>query len=161
MASVARSPVDVMREVASPLTPIERTVLQHCERAAVAGEPAPSIEQLTQAIGATGVSTVPGIMKRLEAKGHITRQIYQRGRTVCIVSTGDCTAPPNDLTPHWRVRTDRIPAPAIQLVREKVPSVAAQIEREAREANRPLSDFLADLVYIGWAEYRAEKDRGE
>jgi SOS-response transcriptional repressor LexA len=156
MASLApKTPFEVYRS--SSLSPIERDVLLLCEEAARHGQPAPSIEELTCAIGATGVSTVPGIMKRLEAKGYITRQIFQRGRTICITSTGQCTLPPHDRTPHWRTRTEQVPTPAIQAVREKVKPVAAMIEAEARLLGKSLSDFLGDLVYIGWAEYAAEK----
>lgn len=141
----------------APLTPIEQRVLERYVLAAAAGQPAPSIEEIAKHIGASGVATVPGITKRLEEKGYITRQIYQRGRTVCIVETGQCTLPPKDQTPHWRHRTDRVPTPAIQSVRERVKPVAAMIEAEARLLGKSVSDFLADLVYIGWHEYQAEK----
>jgi SOS-response transcriptional repressor LexA len=159
MASAApKTPFDVRLAARNPLTPIERTVLERCKEAAAAGERAPSIEELTAAIGATGVSTVPGIMNRLEAKGYITRQIYQRGRVVCITETGQCTRPPNDQTPHWRFRTDRVPSPAIQSIRDKAKPVAAMIEAEARLLGKSLPDFLSDLVYIGWHGYQAEKE---
>ena len=144
-----------------PLSPVERTILERCEQAAESGEPAPSIDELSQAIGATGVATVPGVMKRLEAKGYITRQIFQRGRIVCITETGQCTLPPNDQTPHWRMRTDRVPSPTIQSVRERSKPIAAMIEAEARMTGSSLTDFLSDLVYIGWHEYQAEKESGE
>lgn len=160
-ASVARNPFEIRREMASSLSPIEREVLSRCQQAAEAGEPAPSIEDLTEAIGATGVSTVPGIMKRLEAKGYITRNIYQRGRQIFITATGQSTAPPNCLAPHWRTRSETVPTPAIQAIRERSKPVAAMIEAEARLTGKHFNDLLADLVYIGWHEYQAEKERGE
>lgn len=140
------------------LSPIERRVLEMCETAAENGLPAPSIEDLTVAIGATGVSTVPGIMKRLEAKGFISRRIYQRGRVVCISATGQCTAEPANTSPHWRFRIEQPQTPAIQAVREKSKPIAAMIEAESRLTGKPIAQFLADLVYIGWHEYQAEKD---
>lgn len=140
-----------------PLTTVEQRVYDQCREAAAKGLPAPSIEELTAEIGASGVSTVPGIMKRLEAKGYITRQIFQRGRIVCISATGQCTLPPRDQTPHWRVRTERVPSPAIQSVRERNKPISAMIEAEARQLGKHPADFLADLVYIGWHEYQAEK----
>lgn len=160
-SAVRKQPFEIMREMASPLSPIEREVLSRCHQAAEAGEPAPSIEELTEAIGATGVSTVPGIMKRLEAKGYISRTIYQRGRQICITATGQCTAPPPNLSPHWRTRTETVPTPAIQAVRERAKPIAAMIEAEARLTGKHFNDLLADLVYIGWHEYQAEKERGE
>jgi hypothetical protein len=159
-----RTPFAVARassDARLPLTPVEREVFVRCEDAAAKGLPAPSIEALSQVIGATGVATVPGIMKRLEAKGYITREIYQRSRMICIVGTGKCTAPPSDRTPHWRIRTDRVPTPAIQSVRERARPIAAMIEAETRLIGKSLTDFLGDLVYIGWHEYQAEKDNGE
>lgn len=159
MASAApRTAFDVRHAFCAPLTPIEQTVLDRCREAAAAGSLAPSIEELTAAIGAAGVSTVPGIMNRLEAKGYITRKIYQRGRVICISETGQCTLPPNDQTPHWRFRTDRVPSPAIQSFRDKAKPVSAMIEAEARLLGKSLTDFLSDLVYIGWHEYQAEKE---
>lgn len=143
------------------LTAIERAVLKICKRAAAEGRELDSIEDMRMELGALSYSTVPGVMKRLEAKGYITRQIYQKGRQVCIVSTGQCTLAPRDQTPHWRVRTDRVPSPAIQSVREKAKPVAAMIEAEARLLGKSLTDFLSDLVYIGWHEYQAEKEAGE
>lgn len=162
MMASPQTPFDMMRSAATaPLSPIERTVLKHCERAASAGEPAPSIEQLSAIIGANGVSTVPGIMKRLEAKGYISRTIYQRGRVVCISATGQCTAPPPSLAPHWRTRSEQVPSPAIQSVRDKCKSVSAMIEAEARQRGCSLAALLADLTYIGWHQYIAEKETGE
>jgi hypothetical protein len=141
-----------------PLSPIEQAVLGVCEKAAAEGRELDSIEDMRMELGALSYSTVPGVMKRLEEKGYITRQIFQRGRLVCITSTGQCTAPPRDQTPHWRVRTDRVQTPAIQSVRERSKPIAAMIEAEARLLGKSLSDFLGDLVYIGWSEYQAEKE---
>lgn len=162
MASAAlREPPRRLHLSNPPLSPVERIVFDKCQEAAANGLPAPSIENLSQDIGATGVATVPGIMKRLEDKGYITRQIFQRGRIVCISQTGQCTLPPRDQTPHWRLRTDRVPSPTIQGLRERSKPIAAMIEAEARLLGKSLTDFLGDLVYIGWHEYQAEKECGE
>jgi hypothetical protein len=158
LMAVPRTRAEVARNANAPLTTVERIVLERCRAAAAAGEKAPSIEELSSEIGATGVATVPGIMKRLEAKGYITRQIFQRGRIVCIAATGQCTAPPKDTSPHWRLRTEPVPTPAIQAVRERNKPVGAMIEAEARQLGKHHSDFLADLVYIGWHAYQAEKE---
>lgn len=145
-----------------PLTAIEQRVYDLCAIAAATNQPAPSVEALTIAIGASGPSTVPGIMKRLEVKGWISRTIYQRGRQVCITETGQCTVPPRCLAPHWRTRpaTDPVPTPAIHSVREREHPTAMQIEQEARALGKPVAAFLADLVYIGFHAYRAEQEQG-
>jgi hypothetical protein len=139
------------------LTAVEQAVFDICLRAAREGRELDSIEDMRTELGALSYSTIPGIMKRLEAKGYITRQIFQRGRIVCIASTGQCTMPPHDQTPHWRVRTDRVATPAIQQVRERSKPISSMIEAEARLLGKSPADFLADLVYIGWHEYVAEK----
>jgi hypothetical protein len=130
-----------------------------CVKAAAEGRELDPIEDMRMALGALSYSTIPGIMKRLEAKGYISRTVYQRGRQVCIAATGKCTAEPRNTAPHWRFRTDRTPTPTIQTVREKAKPVAAMIEAEARLLGKSLTDFLGDLVYIGWHEYQAEKER--
>lgn len=162
MASAApKTPFDVRRAAREALTPIELRVLDICDRAAREGRELDSIEDMRMALGALSYSTVPGIMKRLEAKGYISRTVYQRGRQVCITATGKCTAAPNNLAPHWRFRTDNAPVPAIQAFRERAKPIAAMIETEARLMGKSLTDFLGDLVYIGWHEYHAEKEAEE
>lgn len=142
----------------APLTPVEQMVLDICKRAAAEGRELDSIEDMRMELGALSYSTIPGIMKRLEAKGYIERTIYQRGRTVCVVETGQCTAPPKCTVPHWRTCPDRAPSPTIQVVRETNRPIAAQIEAESRILGYSLPDFLAELVKRGWHEYLADKE---
>lgn len=159
MASAAPKTPFGVRNAFAPLTAIERRALEICEQAAEEGRELDSIEDMRMALGALSYSTVPGIMKRLEIKGYITRTIYQRGRKVCILATGQCTLTPKNTAPHWRVRTDRTPTPTIQSIHERAKPVATMIEAEARLLGKSLTDFLGDLVYIGWHEYQAEKER--
>lgn len=141
----------------APLTPIERIALECLKQIAGDGRQATQAEILA-AIGSQAVATAPGIVRRLEQKGYITRSQFQRGFQVCIVETGQCTTPPHDTSPHWRLRTDRPPTPAIQSVRDRSKPIAALIEAEGRVLGKHHSDWLADLVYIGWHAYQAEKE---
>lgn len=147
---------DVRRSVG--LTPIERRVLEICEQAAEEGRELDSIETMTEAIGATGVSTVPGIMKRLEGKGFISRTVYQKGRRVCISATGKCTLPPNNTAPHWRNRIEGAPAPTIQAISQRSKPLAQMIETEARRLGKPIAEFLMDCVYVGFHEIHRESE---
>jgi hypothetical protein len=140
------------------LTQIERDVLAICRRAAVEQRELEPTEVIMARLGLSGYGTVPGVLKRLEAKGLISRSIYQRGRQVCIVETGQCTAPPSNTAPHWRLREENVPTPAIQQVRQKMPQASVLIEQEARRLGKHMSDFLADLVYIGWHEYDQRRE---
>jgi hypothetical protein len=141
------------------LSQIERDILGLCARAAADGRQLESIEEMMGMFGFSSYSTIPGIMRRLEAKGFITRRIFQRGRQVCITATGQCSAPPACTAPHWRLRAETPPTPPVQQVRQKWPSLSAAIEQEARQLRKPMTDFLADLVYIGWHEFQAEAER--
>lgn len=156
-----KNPFDVRYKANQTLTTVERIALEHCLERAQNGEPATHVS-ISAAIGSqnTAGSTAAGVLGRLEAKGYIERHIYQRGVQVCIVGTGQCTAPPTNTAPHWRFRTEQVPAPTIQAIRERSKPIAAMIEAEARNLGKPLSEFLADLVYIGWHGLEAERENG-
>ena len=51
-------------------------------------------------------STPPGILAKLERAKLIRHFVFQKGRSVEIVATGDRTALPANQTPHWRRRVD-------------------------------------------------------
>jgi len=161
-------PVEIAALIAS-LSPVEREVYVRMAEAAIAGAPAPTTEELCELTGLSSMSSVPQILSRLEKRGLIRRQVYQRGRIVTITSTGLSTARPADTSPHWRDRSpaphwrDRppVPSPSIHSVRSKAPSVARQIEQAARHEGRALPDFLGDLVYMGFAQFRAEQEAAE
>lgn len=155
----APSTAFAVRQEVNSLTPVERTALEWCKRAAANGEQLTRAD-VCRAIGSNNHEggTSAGVLNRLEAKGHIKRTAYQRGVQVCITATGQCTALPRNTAPHWRQRTEMVPTPAIQAIRERSKPIAAMIEAEARMSGKSHSEFLADLVYIGWHEYQAEKE---
>lgn len=141
-----------------PLTAIENVAYEALKQIANEGRRATQPELCA----ATGVGyqtgALPAILKRLEEKGHITRQVFQRGMTVCIVETGQCTAAPECTVPHWRSITDRPPTPAIHQVRQHDMSIARWIETEARTKGRNMADFLVELVLRGAQDYRADQE---
>lgn len=162
MGEVVRAfdgPVSLNRHIG--LTAIESIALECLKQIAREGRQATQPE-LCAATGAMYQSgTVPAILKRLEQKGYITRKVYQRGFAVSISGTNLSTAEPPNTAPHWRDRTDQVQSPAIHMVRQKMPQASVLIEQEARKLGKPMSDFLADLVYIGWHEYQREGEQAE
>jgi hypothetical protein len=152
------SAFEVRQRANEALTVIERIALESLKQIATEGRRATQAELCA----ATGVNyqtgALPAILRRLEDKGYIKREVFQRGMTICIPSLGICTAPPIDRSPHWRQRTASVPTPAIQPIRERAKPIASMIETESRLLGKSMTDFLADLVYIGWHEYQAEKD---
>ena len=164
MGEAARNfsnPVELQRRIGREITlsQVESIALECLKQIASEGRQATQPELCA----ATGVGyqqgTLPAILRRLEDKGYITRTFYQRGMQVHITSTGQSTAAPRCTAPHWRNRTDRVQSPAIHTVRQRDHSTASLIEMEARRSGKHMSDFLADLVYIGWHAYQAEKEQ--
>jgi hypothetical protein len=161
LMAVPRTAAEVRLQAnALGLTFIEQRVFDICVADAEAGRPLTPNDEIAAEIGATGAGTVPGILARIEAKGHISREIYQRGRMVCIVATGKCTAPPECQVIHWRKLADRAPTPAIHQLRQHDMSLAQWIETEARRTGRSHLDFLEELVRRGAQDYRADQELG-
>jgi hypothetical protein len=158
LMAAPRTATDVRKAANAPLTTIERIALECIRQIASEGRRATKAE-ICGAIGSDNYEggTVSGVIGRLEAKGYINRETFQRGMRLCVVATGQCTAPPRDTSPHWRLREENVPTPTIQAVRERNKPIASMIEAEARQLGKAPAEFLADLVYIGWSEYQAEK----
>jgi SOS-response transcriptional repressor LexA len=135
------------------LTPIERSIYEMCVAAACENRPLDSTETMAEAIGANSYSTVPGILKRLEKKGWITRSIFQKGRQVCITATGRCTIPPRDQTPHWRLiyakSKDSTPTLPRHTVADTIPGLMAYIDKMMREENLTFQTAQIALMSMG------------
>lgn len=145
MASAApKTPFDVMRQ-ANSLTAVERSALERCSQAAETGEQI-TRAAICQAIGSDNHEggTGPGVLNRLENKGHIKRTFYQRGVQVCIVASGKCTAPPRNTAPHWRQRD--VATPTIQAIKQRSMTDAGMIEMIAKQTGMAIQDVLAELV---------------
>lgn len=139
------------------LTPNERIVYDALVKAANASAPAPKHDELNELIGCSSTSTSPTIVRRLEEKGLVEVERFQRTRQICIVETGKCTAMPLSTAPHWRNRPRDVPAPSLAIIRERKPDVAAQIFTQATKLGKPVVEYLADLVFVG---FEVEKSRG-
>lgn len=147
-----------------PLTAIE-SIAMECIRQIVCEVREITQEEITAAVGSENQcgSTATHIVSRLVDKGQVERigLPLQKAIWLRIVATGQQSKQPKNLTVHHSYRTESIPTPTIQKFRECVQSLASIIEIEARRLRKPLPDFIADLAYIGWHEYRAEQERGE
>lgn len=71
-------------------------------RAANQGLPCPSNEHFCAALGFKSSSAVVYMMDRLQRRGLIKVQRFQRSRVVEIVLSGKKTATPKNTTPHWQ-----------------------------------------------------------
>lgn len=84
--------------------PWEHMVMRELERCANAGELCPTVTHFAVLLDCSEGGTVVGIMKRLEARGLIRVQRYQKTRQVTILATGAQTAEPKSKAIHWRDR---------------------------------------------------------
>lgn len=141
-----------------PLT-AEQIVYDALAAAADAGLPCPSNEDLAELLGGYALSAPPQIIDRLVRSGRVTVVRYHKEREVTIVATGLSTAPARTPVPHWRDRPRDVPAPAEHALRRARPETASSIFAAARKMGRMPAEFLADLVWIGWAEYLVEEDQ--
>jgi hypothetical protein len=138
----------------------EAIVFSAIEAAANDGLHCPRADDLAEMISVESVSTTVGIVNRLERKGLITVERFQKSRRVTIVATGKMTAEPANRTPHWRTRPHNVPSPSLTTLRQRNPDVAQALMIAARHEGRALNDFLADLVWEAW-EARSIQQRAE
>lgn len=135
----------------------ERKVLDALTAAADAGAKCPTQDELAELIGVEAVSTTVGIVNRLERKGLIKVERYQRERRVMIVATGNMTAPAANPVTHWRRRALKVPSPTLGHIRHRKPDVAAQIIVAARREGMEVQEFLACLVWAGFERYQTQQ----
>ena len=74
------------------LNEFETITLAMIRRAAQAGEPCPTNLDIEIELGCNSTSVAPSVVKRLEDKGIIRVNRYQRAREVEIIETGEKTA---------------------------------------------------------------------
>lgn len=135
----------------APLTEIERSVLEFVERAALQERELESNEAIADALGFSGTGTIRGIMLRLERKGYVRIESYQRGRKVYATRVERWTRPPMCVVPHWRTVFDQSrETPSLPLARLlSFPTVVAEINRLQRERNLSFADAQIVLMSYG------------
>ena len=80
----------------------DRRGLAILEFAAKEGQPCPKNETFCMRLGFASTSGPVAMLARLERKGMIRVQRFQRSRVVEIIASGKKTAAPENTTPHWR-----------------------------------------------------------
>lgn len=84
--------------------PWEMMVYRALNDAAEAGVKCPTCDDLADLIDTNSVASTVNVVKRLERRGLIQVQRYQRERRVTIMATGKKTAEVRAPVPHWRDR---------------------------------------------------------
>ena len=119
-------------------------------------------DEIQAAIGSQNMcgSTATGVVSRLVDGGHVEHVLgvpIQRGLWLRIVATGQQTAEPRCISPHWRYRKEAVPSPAIHHIRQRSKTIAQRIEEKARKLGKPVSEYLMDLVYVGLLSVEEEE----
>lgn len=140
-----------------PLTAIERIALESLRQIATEGREATQAELCA----ATGVKyqqgTLPAILKRLEDKGYIKREIFHKGMQVHIVPLGISTARPSCTVPHWRdIDRDSTPTLPRHTITRTLNNLMAYINQVMREENMTCEAVQLMLMSRGMAHREAE-----
>ena len=146
------------------LPEMERVALALIAEAAEAGRQAPTADDIQERTGCNSISTTVNLVRRLELRGLIEVERFQRTRRITVVSTGKRTAAVSNETPHWRKgpRPRSVPAVPISYVQQRKPELAREMIVAARREGLNLQDFLGELVWAGWkARLRAMKEGAE
>lgn len=140
----------------SDLTERERIVFDAMNAAAEACLPAPKHDELNELIGCTSTSSSPTIVRRLEEKGLIQVERFQRTRQVCIVATGKCTAIPMGSHAHHVARGigKDTPVPSPQTMKAREPDLFRAIAVDAGAHNVPLVEFMQDMMAFGYRKWK-------
>jgi DNA-binding MarR family transcriptional regulator len=137
---------------AEGLTAMEREALALIAEATEAGRQAPTADDIQERTGCNSISTTVNLVRRLELRGLIEVERFQRTRRITLVSTGKRTAAVSNQTPHWRNTPRKRSAPAVPLsyVQQRKPDLAREMIGAARREGLSMQDFLGELVWAGW-----------
>jgi len=134
------------------LTEMERETLAMIAEATEAGRQAPTADDIQERTGCNSISTTVNLVRRLELRGLIEVERFQRTRRITLVSTGKRTAAVVNQTPHWRSspRTRSAPSVPLSYVQQRKPDLAREMIVAARREGLSVQDFLGELVWAGW-----------
>lgn len=146
--------------LAADLTHSERTVLTIIEAAAEAGRELDANDDIAEHLGFSGSGTVRGIMLRLERKGYIVTESYQRGRRVFSKRMGKWTQAPLCTVPHWRtvLRKSKSDTPTLPFHKlAEIPTILQEARRMMLEHSMTLADAQLALMSRGVSMLAAER----
>jgi hypothetical protein len=148
--------------LAADLTHSERTVLQFVEAAAEAGRELESNEDIAEHLNFSGTGTVRGIMLRLERKGYIVTESFQRGRRVFSKRIGKWTRSPLCTIPHWRtvLQKSKGETPALPFHKlAEVQNIMHEVRTIMVERGLDMMDAQLVLMSYGVSMMAAERCR--
>jgi DNA-binding MarR family transcriptional regulator len=130
--------------------PWEMMVYRALRKAADEERECPSADDISDLIGANAVSTTVDLIQRLERKGMIRVQRYQRSRRVFIIETGKSTKEPTNKAPPWREQA--ITLSALQAER---PDMMIEVTLAADRAGVTLAEYFRTCFWAGFERVSA------
>lgn len=129
----------------------EAIVFDALDHAAQQGLPCPTTTELSFRLGYSEGGAVVAVMKRLEKRGLIEVERYQRERRVKILETGMQTAPVRNPAPHWRDRPrPSSPGPSLSALRQRDPGLTQRMIVTARHEGMAFDEFVARMAAFGF-----------
>jgi DNA-binding MarR family transcriptional regulator len=119
-------------------------------KSAEKGERANTVDEMCAHLGCSDGGTMTAIEQRMERKGWIVVERFQRWRRVTIVATGKKTKQAPNPVPHWRHRPEHQMEP-VALLRLHHPEAFQEMLIQARRERRSLAAYLADFLAESWA----------
>lgn len=137
--------------------PWEAMVYRELSRAADENRTCPTVTDLCVLLDCSPGGTTAGIIKRLERRGLIKVDRYQRERRVTIVATGKSTAEVRTPAPHWRTRPRpaSMPSVAPTYLTAKRASMGSALVSAAQQEGMSVQEFIAELAWTGWLQREA------
>jgi len=137
--------------------PWENMVYRALCRAAEADERCPTSIEIATMLDCSPGGTATGIVARLERRGLIQVERYQRERRVTIVATGKSTAQVRTPAPHWRTRPRPASMPSVSptYLTAKRASMGAELVMAAQQEGMTVQEFIAELAWTGWQQREA------
>lgn len=130
--------------------PWEHMVYWAHVRAAQIGDAAPLRIDLAARIGCESETGITGIEQRMERRGWIKVERFQRERRVEIVATGEKTREPKNKAPHWRQRPEH-GCESVALLQRRKPELHRDLLLAARRERKSLAALLVEVIALGWA----------
>lgn len=145
----------------TPLGDTEKIVLDFIERAAREGRELERSEVIEASLGfASGCGGCRAVMRRLERKGYIKVESFQRGRRVYAVRLDKWTKPPLCVVPHWRTVSAKSQGQTPTLPPQRLyatPTVMEAVQEIMRERACSMQEAQVVLMSYGVSMLATER----
>ena len=134
--------------------PWEHMIYWDHVRSADAGQLARSVSDIAAYLDCGEGGTRTTIERRMEDRGWIKVERFQKGRRITIVATGAQTKMPKCVSPHWREKAEH--QDPLRYLSTRHPDMYARMIKQARRERKGLGAFMAALMIEGFNKLHSE-----